>query len=102
LVECAAWLALALLTGLAVAVGVGSIVSGRVAIALLLAWQFIVTPLLLATGKLDALLLAAALNRIEPGSPNASLSPGPALLTIVAWIVVPLIAGAWRTARRDA
>jgi hypothetical protein len=102
LVEYAAWLALALLTGLAVAVGVGSIVSGRVAIALLLAWQFIVTPLLLATGTFDPLLVAAALNRIEPGSTNASVSPALALLTIVAWIVVPLIAGAWRTARRDA
>ena len=70
------------LTGLAIAVGVGSLLSGRVAIGLLLAWQFILTPLLLGTGKLDPLLVAAALRRIEPGSASVSTSSGVALLTI--------------------
>jgi hypothetical protein len=102
MVEYAGWLGLALLTGFALAVGVGSLLSGRVAIGLLLAWQFILTPLLLETGKLDPLLVPAALRRIEPGSANDSVSPTVAVLTIVAWTVIPLLAGAWRTARRDA
>jgi hypothetical protein len=102
MVEYAGWLGLALLTGFALALGVGSLLSGRVAIALLLAWQFILSPLLLGTGKLDPVLVAAALRRIEPGSTNDSVSPTVALLTIVAWTVIPLLAGAWGTARRDA
>jgi hypothetical protein len=102
MLEYAGWLGLALLTGFAIAVGVGSLVSGRVAIGLLLAWQFILTPLLLGAGKLDPVLVAAALRRIEPGSTDDSISPSVALLTIAAWTVIPLFAGAWRTARRDA
>jgi hypothetical protein len=102
MVEYAGWLALALLTGFALALGVGSLLSGRVAIGLLLAWQFILTPLLLGTGKLDPVLVAAALRRIEPSSTNDSVSPAIAVLTIVAWTVIPLLAGAWHTARRDA
>ena len=47
-------------------------------------------------------LVAAALRRIEPGSTNVSVSLSVALLTIAAWTVIPLLAGAWRTARRDA
>ena len=102
MVEYSGWLGLALFTGFAIAVGVGSLLSGRVAIGLLLAWQFILTPLLLGTGKLDPVLVAAALRRIEPGSTDHSISPSVALLTIAAWTVIPLFAGAWRTARRDA
>ncbi len=102
MVEYAGWLALALVTGFALALGVGSLLSGRVAIGLLLAWQFILTPLLLGTGKLDPVLVAAALRRIEPGSTNDSVSPTVAVLTIVAWTVIPLLAGTWHTARRDA
>ncbi len=102
MVEYAGWLGLALLTGFALAVGVGSLLSGRVAIGLVLAWQFILTPLLVGTGKLDPVLVAAALRRIEPGSTNDSVSPTVAALAIIAWIVIPLLAGAWHTARRDA
>jgi hypothetical protein len=102
MLEYAGWLGLALLTGFAIAVGVGSLLSGRVAIGLLLAWQFILTPLLIGTGKLDPVLVAAALRRTEPGSTNVSVSLSVALLTIAAWTVIPLLAGAWRTARRDA
>jgi hypothetical protein len=102
ILEYAGWLGLAFLTGLALALGVGSLLSGRVAIGLLLASQFILSPLLLATGKLDSVLVAAALRRIEPGSTYDSVSPTVAVLAIVAWAVIPLLAGAWRTARRDA
>jgi len=102
MVEYAAWLGLAFLTGLALALGIGSLLGGRVAISLALAWQFILTPLLLGTGKLDPVMVAAALRRIEPGSTNDSVSPAVAVFAIVAWTVIPLLAGAWHTARRDA
>jgi hypothetical protein len=100
--EYAGWLVLALLTGLALALGIGSLLSGRVAIGLVLAWQFVLTPLLLQIGKLDPFLAGAALGRIEPGSTNDSVSPTVAVLALAAWTLIPLVAGAWRTARRDA
>jgi len=102
MVEYAGWLAVALLSGLALALGIGSLLRGRVAIGLLLAWQFVLTPLLLQIGKVDSLLAEAALQRIEPGSTNDSMSPTVAVLALAAWTFIPLVAGAWRTARRDA
>ena len=71
--EYAGWLVLALLTGLALALGIGSLLSGRVAIGPVLAWQFVLTPLLLQIGKLDPFLAGAALRRIEPGSTDDSV-----------------------------
>ena len=100
--EYAGWLVLALLTGLALALGIGSLLSGRVAIGLVLAWQFVLTPLLLQIGKLDPFLAGAALRRIEPGSTNDSVSPTIAVLALATWTLIPLGLGAWRTARCDA
>ena len=101
LIEYAGWLAVALVTGFSLALGIGSLVSGRVAIGLLLAWQFVLSPVLLQIGKVDWMLVGAALRRIEPGSTDHSLSLPAALLAIVAWTAIPLILGAWRTASRD-
>jgi hypothetical protein len=101
LIEYAGWLAVALVTGFSLALGIGSLVSGRVAIGIVLAWQFVLSPLLLQIGKVDWLLVAAALRRIEPGSTNHSLSLPAAVLAIAAWTAIPLILGAWRTASRD-
>ena len=101
LIEYAGWLAVALSTGFSLALGIGSLVSGRVAIGLVLAWQFVLSPLLLGTGKVEWMLPAAALRRIEPGSTDHSLSLPTALLAMVAWTAIPLILGAWRTASRD-
>jgi hypothetical protein len=102
MVEYAGWLALALLSGLALALGIGSLLSGRVAIGLVLAWQFVLTPLLLQIGNVDSVVVGAALRRIEPGSTDDSVSPAIAVAALAAWTLIPLVAGAWRTARRDA
>ncbi len=102
LIEYAGWLTVALVTGFSLALGIGSLVSGRVAIGLVLAWQFVLSPLLLQIGKVDWMLVGAALRRIEPGSTNHSLSLTAAHLSIAAWTAVPLILGARRTASRDA
>ena len=101
LIQYAGWLAVALGTGFSLALGIGSLVGARVAIGLLLAWQFVVSPLLLQIGRVDWMLAGAALRRIEPGSTDHSLSLPAALLTLVAWTAIPLLLGAWRTASRD-
>jgi len=102
LLRSGAWVALGTLVSLMLAVGVGSALGGRVAVALVLCWHFALSPILLQTGKLDAVLLAAALKRLEPGAQSGSLSIGAAAATVAAWTLVPLVIGAWRTATRDA
>jgi len=103
LLEYAGWVGLVTTVGFALALGVSSLLDSRAtSVGVLLAWQLAVAPLLLQTGKLDPVLLGAALKRLEPGAGSASTSLLTALLLIVAWTVVPLAAGAWRTQTRDA
>jgi hypothetical protein len=103
LLEYAGWVALVTTLAFLLALGVSSLLDSRAtSIGVLLAWQLAVAPLLLQTGKLDPLLLAAALKRIEPGAGSASISLPTAIVLIVAWTIVPLVAGAWRTQSRDA
>ena len=71
------------------------------AIGILLAWQLAAAPLLLQTGRLDTVLLGAALERLEPGAGSDSISLSTTLVLILAWTLVPLAAGAWRTQTRD-
>jgi hypothetical protein len=56
-----------------------------------------VAPLLLQTGRLDTVLLGAPLKRVEPRAGSVSISLMTAIFLIVAWAVLPLVAGAWRT-----
>jgi hypothetical protein len=102
LLEYAAWVVLALVTAFALALGVGSLLSSRVAIGLLLAWTFVLEPILFQFRRIDFLLAASALNRLEPRSTDARVSLATAVVLVVAWTVIPLAAGAWRTATRDA
>jgi hypothetical protein len=65
---------------------------------------------LLEIGTLGSLregLLGAASDRLAPaalfeGSPKVSISIAAAALVVIAWTVVPLAVGAWRTCTRDA
>jgi ABC-type transport system involved in multi-copper enzyme maturation permease subunit len=103
LVEYAAWVGLVLTVGFLLALGVSSLLGSRsTSIGVLLAWQLAVAPLLLQSGRLDAVLVGAALRRIEPGGESVAISPVTAILLIIVWTVVPLAAGAWRTQTRDA
>jgi hypothetical protein len=106
LVEYAGWLALATSLAFLLALGVSSLLDSRAtSIGILLAWQLAVAPLLLQTGKLDPVLLGAALKHLEPGAPSAgggSISLTTTVVLVVAWTIVPLAAGAWRTQTRDA
>jgi hypothetical protein len=103
LLEYAGWVGLVTTVGFGLALGVSSLLGSRASsVGVLLAWQLAVAPLLLQTGKLDPVLLGAALKRLEPGAGSASISLSTAIALIVAWTVVPLAAGAWRTQTRDA
>ncbi len=103
LLEYAAWLALVMSLGFLLALGLSSLLDSRpTSIGILLAWQLAVAPLLLQTGKLDPILLGAALKRLEPSADSASISLTTAIVLIGGWTIAPLAAGAWRTHTRDA
>jgi hypothetical protein len=99
----AVWITLVMSLGFLLALGLSSLLESRAtSIGILLAWQLAVAPLLLETGKVDPMLLGAALRRIEPGAGSPSISLTTAIVLIGAWTIAPLAAGAWRTHTRDA
>ena len=111
LLETGAWLALLSALSLALALAVSSVVGSRgTTIGILFAWQIVVTPILLQIKTLGSLregLLGAATDRLEPsalikGPTEVTMSIAAAAVVIVAWTVLPLALGAWRTATRDA
>ena len=103
LIEYAGWVALATTVAFLPALGVASLLASRAtAVAILLAWQLALAPLLLQTGKLDPLLLGAALKRLEPSAATGSISLTTAIALVGVWTVAPLAAGAWRTHTLDA
>jgi hypothetical protein len=111
LVETAAWLALTSGLALVLALSVSSIVGSRgTTIGIVFAWQIVVTPLLLpikALGSLREGLAGAATERLRPDALLSSptevrMSIAAAAVALVAWTVVALALGAWRTVTRDA
>jgi hypothetical protein len=102
LVKGAGWSALTWVVAALFGLGIGSILSARVAVGTALAWQLALGPILLATGRIDGVLPNAALSALEPSGEAAGLGPGHALGVLVVWTVAVLAAGAWRTTTRDA
>jgi hypothetical protein len=111
LAESAAWLGLVTALSLVLALGVSSLVGSRgTTIGIVIGWQIVAAPVLLqikALGFLREGLLGAATERLQPaalfnGGPTVPMSLSAAALVVLVWTVVPLAAGAWRTARRDA
>ncbi len=109
--ESAGWLALEAALCFVIALGVSSLVGSRgTSIGILLGFQLVAMPLLLEFGALGVLregLVSAAIERFEPGSvlghpPTVSMSAAAAVVTVVAWTLVPFALGAWRTCTRDA
>jgi ABC-type transport system involved in multi-copper enzyme maturation permease subunit len=103
--QTAGWVALAMVTAYALALGVSSAFGSRgTAIAILLGWQLAAAPILLASGKLDDVLPNAALLALEPAEEAqlVTTSIPTAIALLVAWTLVPLAAGAWRTRTSDA
>jgi ABC-type transport system involved in multi-copper enzyme maturation permease subunit len=103
--QTAGWVALAMVTAYALALGVSSAFGSRgTAIGILLGWQLAAAPILLTTGKLDAVLPNAALLALEPAEEAqvVATSVPTAIAVLLVWTLVPLAAGAWRTQRADA
>jgi len=110
-----AWALLATAAAYLMALGLASLSASRAGtVGILLAWQFAVTPLILAVSKLGVLregLLTAALDRVlpagllpgaRPDPVSATMSIAVAVAVIAAWAIVSLAGGAWRTRTRDA
>jgi hypothetical protein len=120
--ESALWMALATVVETALAVGVAAL-TGSLAITLtaIIGWQTVGTGLVYLAAFLGAardLALLIALDRFvpgpaigtraHPGSSNAlsnyklPMPAGVAIAVIVGWLIIPALAGAWRTRNRDA
>lgn len=111
LLESAGWLALGTGVSFAVALGVASLVGSRgTSIGILLGSWLVVMPLLSSLGALGALregLVIPALERLGPSDlvpadPAVPMSLPAAVVVLVAWTIVPLALGAWRTSKCDA
>ena len=112
LVKAGLWALLAFTLQFALALGVASLVGSRsITIGVVLAWQLVLAPLLLAFSKLGMareLLPNAAFDRLAPGSfaggggSDLTMSVAAAVAVLLGWLLVPLVVGAWRTATRDA
>jgi hypothetical protein len=120
--EFAAWVALATVVQTTLAVGVASLTGSRpVTLIAVIGWNTVATGILyLASflGPVRDLVLLIALGGLFPGQqvgtrahPGSSIAlnnfklPMPAItavLVILAWVVIPAAAGAWRTRTRDA
>jgi ABC-type transport system involved in multi-copper enzyme maturation permease subunit len=106
------WVLLVTCIALTASMGVASLIGSRgISIGVLLGWQLAVTPLILnisVLGVTRELLLTAATDRVRPFSGDGGgggalhVSLAAAILVLAGWVVVPLVAGGWRTATRDA
>jgi CheY-like chemotaxis protein len=107
-VESAGKIALASTILAVLAVGVGSLTGSRaLTLTAVIGWQFVVTELLLNVSSLGAArdgLLSAALMQVIPikARPDVTMATGVAIVVMLAWMVVPLAVGAWRTRTQDA
>jgi ABC-2 family transporter protein len=111
LLQSAGWLALSTAVAMVLALGVASLVGSRgTSIGLLLGWWIVAMPLLQAMGVLGSLrqaFVGAALDRVGPAAlvpsdPMVPMALAAAVAVLLAWTVVPLALGAWRTQTRDA
>ncbi len=111
LLHSAGWLVLVTAASLMLAIGVSSLLGSRAtSIGILLGWQLVAMPLLLqigALGSLREILTDAAGRRLAPeglveGAIPVPMSLGAAVAVLIAWTVVALALGAWRTQTRDA
>jgi hypothetical protein len=111
LVQSAGWLALVTAVSFALSLGVSSLISSRgTSIGILLGWWLVATPVLMnleSLGSIRESLAVVALDALAPaalfeGDPTVPMSLAGAGAVLLAWTVVPLALGAWRTCTRDA
>lgn len=112
LVKAGLWVLLGFTLQFALALGVASLVGSRsITIGVVLAWQLVLAPLLVAFSKLGMareFFPNSAFDRLAPGpfadngGPDIPMSVAAAAAVLVGWFLVPVVVGAWRTATRDA
>jgi len=113
IMQCYGWVLLFTGFDLVVALGFASFIGSRAsAIAILLGWQFIASPLLEQVSFLGSsrqALFTGALARLNQVIPQGALSTGSvdysvasAVIVLIVWVAVMLSVGCWRTATRDA
>jgi hypothetical protein len=105
----AGWIALANIVVAAMAVGVGSLTGSRaLTLTALIGWQAILTSILVnvtSLGSARDLLLTPALSNLMPvsgGDGAVFMATATAVAVVCGWLVIPQLAGAWRTEARDA
>jgi hypothetical protein len=105
------WLVLTASASLLLALGVSSVVGSRgTSIGILFGWSIVASPLLLQIRSLGFVregILRAATQRFEPGpilgnGAQVQMSLAAAAAVVLAWVLVSLGIGWWRTATRDA
>ena len=103
----AAYMVLITIVDIAIAIGLASFAPSRVVVGVLIAWNAIVSHLLIAIGSLGGarkVIDVAAAEHILPrvDRDNAvPMSTGIALVVLVVWIVIFQRAGEWWMSRRD-
>jgi ABC-type transport system involved in multi-copper enzyme maturation permease subunit len=103
------WVLAVTTVGLLGAVGVSVVIGSRgIAIGVLLGWQIAVSQILESISQLGVTreaLFTSASQRLDPFPGDGtvvSMSVAAAVVTMTAWTILPLLAGAWRTRTRDA
>ncbi len=90
------------------AIGLAAFVSSRIVVGVLIAWNAIVSHLLIAIGALGGarkLIDVAAAEHFAPassGNSRVAVTGATAVLVLIVWAAVALTAGRWWTQRRDA
>jgi ABC-type transport system involved in multi-copper enzyme maturation permease subunit len=111
LVESGLWTELTAIVFFCLALGLGSLLGSRAAtISILLAWLLVLQAILRhidALGVVRELIPSASLDHISPiavGGPRngVPMSATAAIIGIIAWTLIPLMLGWWRTQARDA
>jgi hypothetical protein len=110
-VVCGLWIELAVSLAFCLGLGLGSLIGSRsTSIAVLFGWIIIVEPILAhitPLGRARDALLNVSLDHVAPAQIvdrdlRLPMSTGAAIAVMLAWAIIPLAVGAWRTMTRDA
>jgi hypothetical protein len=110
ILQSALWIALSNAVVCVVAIGLGSLTGSRPGtITALVAWQLVLSPLLLGTSSLGSVrrgLLDGAVQFLDPapasGAPVVAMSAAVAIVVLAVWLFAIPSLGAWRARTRDA
>jgi hypothetical protein len=108
ILQSAGWITLCNVIMASLAVGLGSLTASRaLTLTALIGWQAVASQLLLNATSLGSVrdgLLTASLGQLMPvrGDVGVQMATGVALAVVAAWLLIPVLVGAWRTRTQDA